>query len=111
MKLTDEVLALRDRVIKGNDVLWKAWQQIRNMNGEEREKQLDKWNEAQQKLHLLCGELKLKGYEDCLYLDKNGKKTRNCLQNPDGFYCQVCPSNKNYWEDELMNLPSAGGGR
>ncbi|GAH96396.1 unnamed protein product, partial [marine sediment metagenome] len=27
--------------------------------------------------------------------------------NPDGFWCQVCPSTtRKYWEEELMDLPS-----
>lgn len=103
-----EALALRDRVIKGNDKLFQAWLQIRELeDGEEKEYQLDRWNEAQERLHSLCLELKAKGYHDCLYIE-NGKKTRSCLSNPDGFWCQVCPSKIPYWEQELMNLPSPG---
>lgn len=108
LKVDEELMKLRDRVIIGNDKLWKAWLQIREMDGEQREEQLDKWSEAQKKLHLLCQELKLKGYTDCLYLI-DGKKMKNCLDNPDGFWCQVCPSVKTYWEDELMSLPSNSG--
>ena len=99
-----DVLALRDRVIKGNDVLFKAWLQIRELTGEEREYQLDRWNEAQERLHLLCGDLKSRGYHDCLYIE-NGKKTKGCLSNPDGFWCQTCPSSVPYWEQELIALP------
>lgn len=101
-----EVLALRDRVKKGNDKLFQAWLQIRELaDKEEWSRQMDRWSEAGQKLHALCDELKLKGYNDCLYLE-NGKKVRSCLDNPDGFWCQVCPSVYPYWEAELMNLPS-----
>ena len=40
-------------------------------------------------------------------LDVNGKKVRGCLKNPDGFWCNVCPSStRKYWEEELMDLPS-----
>lgn len=100
-----EVLTLRDKVIKGNDVLWRAWLKIRDIKDkEEKERQLDKWNVAQNRLHYFCLELKSKGYEDCLYLDKDGKKTKNCLKNPDGFWCQVCPSSISYWEKEIMSL-------
>jgi len=105
-----EVLDLRDRVIKGNDKLFAAWLQIRELAGEEKEYQLDRWNEAQERLHYLCLELKAKGYHDCLYLE-NGKRTKSCLSNPDGFWCQVCPSSVSYWEKELMKLPGPNAPR
>ncbi len=102
-----EVLDLRDRVIKGNNKLFAAWQQIRELahNTEEWSAQMDRWNEAQERLHYLCLELKTKGYHDCLYIE-NGKKTKLCLSNPDGFWCQVCSSDIKYWEQELMELPN-----
>jgi hypothetical protein len=101
-----EVLALRDRVKRGNDKLFQAWRQIRELaDKDEWSRQMDRWNEAQQKLHQLCQELKLKGYNDCLYL-QDGRRARTCLNNPDGFWCQVCPSIYAYWETELMELPS-----
>ena len=102
-----EALALRDRVKSGNDKLSRAWLQIRDLVGDKEEwsRQMDRWQEATEKLHQLCQELKLKGYDDCLYLE-DGKRTRTCLNNPDGFWCQVCPSVYAYWETELMDLPS-----
>ena len=102
-----EVLALRDRVKKGNDKLFQAWLQIRELadDKEEWSRQMDRWQEATEKLHRLCQELRLKGYTDCLYLE-NGEKMRRCLDNRDGFWCQVCPSIYPYWETELMQLPS-----
>lgn len=107
-KYSSEVLALRDRVIKGNDKLFKAWLGIRDIEDRDEKKyQLDRWNEAQERLHGLCLELKAKGYNDCLYIE-NGKKIRSCLSNPDGFWCQVCPSRIPYWERDLMKLPSPG---
>ena len=101
-----EVLALRDRIKVGNDKLFKAWLQIRELadDKEEWSRQMDRWNEAQDKLHVLCLELKAKGYVDCLYIE-NGTKMRRCLDNPDGFWCQVCPSLRPYWEEELIDLP------
>ncbi len=100
-----EILALRDRVIKGNDKLSKVRFQIQEMEeGEEKEYQWDRWNEAQERLHHLCLELKAKGYHDCLYIE-NGKKTKSCLSNPEGSWCQVCPSSVSYWAQELMKLP------
>jgi len=100
-----EVLALRDRVKKGNDKLFQAWLQIRELahNSDEWSKQMELWHQASEKLGVLCTELKLKGYGDCLYLE-NGKKTKSCLDNPDGFGCQVCPSSIRYWDKELMSL-------
>ena len=106
-----EVLDLRDRVIKGNEKLFPAWKQIRDIEeGEEKEHQWDRWNEAQERLHYLCSELKVKGYYDCLHIE-NGKRTRSCLSNPDGFWCQVCPSSVSYWTQELMALPGPNAPR
>lgn len=99
-----EVLALRDRVKAGNDKLFKAWLVIRDIeDGEEREQQLDRWNVAQEKLYYLCLELQAKGYEDCLYIE-NGKKTKTCINEADGWWCQVCSSNHPYWREEWEKL-------
>lgn len=100
-----EVLALRDRVKKGNDKLFQAWQQIRELahDTEEWSRQMELWHQAGKKLNSLCTELKLKGYGDCLYLE-NGKRMKSCLDNLDGFWCQVCPSSIRYWDKELMSL-------
>ena len=109
IKYTAEVLALRDRVRLGNEKLFKVWLQIRDIEeGEEKEHQWDRWNEAQEKLHYLCLELK-QHYSDCLYLNENGKRTKSCLSNPDGFWCQVCPSSVSYWAQELLALPGPMG--
>ncbi|GAJ06848.1 unnamed protein product [marine sediment metagenome] len=107
----EEVIALRDRVILGNQKLFDAWLKIKELahDTEQWSQQMDKWHGAQQKLHLLCQELKYKGFDVCLYLDANGKKSKGCLKNPDGFWCQVCPSTYPYWEEEMLNLPSPGG--
>ena len=101
-----EILNLRDRVVRGDEKLFQAWLQIREMNGEEKEKQLDRWNEAQEKLHYLNLELKAKGYCDCLYRNEKGEKTKRCLDEPNGWWCNVCSSSYPYWETELMSLAS-----
>jgi len=99
-----EILALRGRVIVGNDKLNGAWEIIKTIEDKGRwQQELDRWTEANEKLSNLCRQLKLMGYVDCLYLDGNGKKTRKCL---DGLGCRVCPSSTPYWEQELMLLPS-----
>lgn len=102
---SEEVLALRDRVIKGNQKLFEAWEQMKKMahNTEEWSHQMDRWDEAQKKLRGLCDELVLKGFEDCLYLEGN-KKTKRCIDEPGGWCCQVCPSKYHYWEDEFKTL-------
>ncbi len=105
-----EVLALKERVVNGNQKLFNAWNRIKELDHstEEWANLMDKWNEAQERLHSLCQELKYKGFDECLYLDSNNKKTKGCLKNPDGFWCQVCPSTYRYWEKELMDLPGPG---
>ncbi len=97
-----EVLALRDRVILGNDKLFRAWLQIRELVDDKEE--WARFGEATKKLRELCIELRYH-YSDCLYLNEDGKRTRSCLSNPDDFWCQVCPSSRKYSEEELMALP------
>lgn len=103
---SEEVIALRDRVVNGNQRLFEAWLKIKELahDSEEWSRQMDRWNEAQEKLHVLCLELKMMGYSDCLYLDESNRKTKSCLENPDGFWCQVCPSGYPYWEVEAGKL-------
>lgn len=103
----EELDALKDRVRQGNDKLFRAWLQIRELvdDKDEWSRQMNRWQEATEKLHNRCQELKLKGYTDYLYLE-NGKKVKRCLNNPDGFWCQACPSIYPYWETELMEMPS-----
>lgn len=103
---SEEVLALKDRVINGNQKLFDAWLKIKELAGDEMEwvKQMSRWHDAGLKLQVLCTELKARGYTDCLYII-NDKRTKTCLQNPDGFWCQACPSSIPYWDKELMGLP------
>jgi len=102
---SSEVLALRDRVISGNKKLNDAWEQIRGIahDAEEWKELLEQWHQANEKLSLLCSELKARGYTDCLYIE-NGKKTKKCLPPGDAIGCRVCPSSRKYWEKELMEL-------
>jgi len=110
--MNTELLALRDRVAKGNEKLHAAWAQMKNLDEESWQQASKQYDEALKKLELLGLELKGRGYEDCLYIDEQGKKTKNCLQNPDPtFFCRVCPcaSGKALWysEQELFaNLRS-----
>jgi len=109
---TPEVIALLERVRKGNDKLWNAWKVIRDIRDpEEREELFQKWDEKKALLNALCLELVTRGFKDCLYIE-NGKKTRGCLNNPDNpeWFCNTCPAGMGggpkYWEQELMALPT-----
>lgn len=110
-KYSPDVLALRDRVIVGNKKLNDAWEQlIKIADDKERwAEEMERWHQANEKLSILCDQLKLTGYEDCLYLSKvevpNSKRTKSCL-GQGGIGCRVCPSRIPYWEQELMELPS-----
>jgi len=104
-----EFEVLKSRIKLGNEKLWKAWEQIKGIAHETKEwsYQMDRWSEAKETLWLLVTELKAKhNFHDCLYIE-NGVKTRGCLHNQDGFFCQVCPceTDNKYWEKELMDLP------
>lgn len=47
-------------------------------------------------------------FNECLYLDSEGKKTKKCLPPGDALGCRVCPSERKWWEEELLDLPSGG---
>lgn len=102
---SEEVIALRDRVILGNKKLNDAWDIIKEMDHESQQwnDEFDRWHQANEKLSVLCTQLKLMGYTDCLYIDESGKKVKKCLeQNSIG--CRVCPSIRHYWEEEFSEL-------
>lgn len=106
---SETVLALIIRVREGNDKLWNAWNQIRKIPDRDKmEEMFRKWDERKQFLNTLCKELVWKGFNDCLYIDKNGKKTKGCLYNPDNlkWFCNTCPAQlgggPEYWAKELM---------
>ena len=104
----EELEALKNRVRLGNSRLNSAWDQIRAMvhNTEEWDEEVERWHHANNKLSLLCDELKLKyDYHECLYLDSDGKKTKLCLPPGDDIGCRVCSSKREYWSEELMDLP------
>jgi len=104
-KYSSEVLALRDRVILGNEKLNDAWWQICQIDHESQEWKdlVEQWHQANEKLSLLCIELKARGYTDCLYIE-NGKKIKKCLSPGDDIGCRVCPSRIPYWEQEFATL-------
>ena len=103
-KYSSEVLALRARIILGNKKLNDAFEQIKQLthDSEEWGRAMDRWHEANERLSALCTQLKLMGYEDCLYLNEKGKKMSKCLEQS-GIGCRVCPSKIHYWEQEFNN--------
>lgn len=100
-----DVLALMERVRKGNDKLNLAWSELLATDHESQtyKDEVDRWFVAKDKLEGLCRNLQAMGFHDCLYLDESGKKTRSCLIS--SMTCLVCPSTIKYWEKELMELP------
>ncbi len=111
-----DLIALLERVKNGNDKLWAAWRVIRNVpDPEEKADLFLKWDGRVNFLNLLCKELIVKGYNECLYIE-NGIKTKSCLNNPDEpeWFCNTCPAAiggaKKYAERELMALPSSWRG-
>lgn len=102
-----DVLALRDRVILGNKKLNDAFEQLKKIADDKEQwaEGMERWHQANERLSLLCTELKAGGYEDCLYINEIGKRGMNCLEQG-GIGCRVCPSRIPYWEQELMALPS-----
>ena len=108
---------LKERCRRGNQKLWAAWEEIKKLTppgkepwpSDEAKKhwqwELDKWDEAVQKLNELVNELNRDyGFEDCLYRDSTGKKTYNCIKdNPNGFWCVACPAkNSSLWANEMF---------
>jgi len=108
--MNEELQVLKDRVITGNEKLYRAWEQMKGLEpgGEAWKQASEQYDKALSFLEALCIELKAKGFRDCLYKNEFGKKTKHCLVNPDqpAWFCRVCPSQHSYWEEELMSLPS-----
>lgn len=96
------IITLKFRVVKGNQKLYKVWQQIIALGGEEKTEALKKYHPALDKLKELNRQLKEAGAIDCLYIE-NGKKMRKCLAQEEKFFCHVCPNNY-WWERELSDL-------
>ena len=94
---------LRVKCVQGNEKLYKAYEQMKDLSGDARKETNEKYDEALKKLDIYCDLLKALGFYDCLYIDENGKKTKGCLRNDQpNWFCRVCPSQKRYWEDEIM---------
>lgn len=99
---SQEVLALRSRVLLGNKKLIDAWGQICQIDSESQEWKdlLEQWHQANEKLSILCFNLKGMGYNDCLYLSGDGKKAIKCGAMG-AIGCRVCPSDREYWTEEM----------
>ena len=100
---SSEALALRERVVTGNQKLNLAWAEICKMDhtSQEWKDALERWHQANERLSTLCSQLKMLGYEDCLYIDGKGKKIMRCGGLGE-LGCRVCSSMIPYWEKEIM---------
>ncbi len=95
----EQVPQLIERVRNGNTKLAAAWAQIRDMpGGDEREKQVENWVEAIQKLGCYCSQLKALDFAECIYII-GSKKMKSCLEEPT---CYVCASTVDYWTGEMF---------
>ena len=90
------------RVKRGNEKLNNALDQLKEIapNTERWSAIMEEWHKKNELLRIYCDQLEFLEFDDCLYIE-NRVKTRKCLE---GASCRVCPSKKNYWEDELMTL-------
>jgi len=102
----NKAAALIERIKKGNQTLNDAWYVIKELDGEEKNRELERWHQANEKLSGLCTELTMTGHTQCLYIDSEGKKNKLCLEPGDQLGCRVCPSLYPHWSDELMALSS-----
>ena len=94
---------LRDRVIRGNELLYAAWREACSVVDQpaEYEKIMARIDRAWSRLHRLCLELAGQGFEDCLY------PVPRCQNNPPWF-CYVCPSKVPHWREAAKQLVLAG---
>ena len=97
----DYLNALKERIKAGNEKLIAAWPGVWDIQDQQEKRQaLKKWDKGIWLLVSLCMELMYRfDFRDCVYLDKNGHKTKPCIR-PGGFYCFVCPSETPYWRKE-----------
>jgi hypothetical protein len=89
------------RVKNGNEKLMAYYEQIKTQkNDPEWDKMVDNLHVAVDRMKQICDFLVFKGYDDCLYIE-NGKRTRSCVIGDDR-PCWVCPSKRNYAEEEMF---------
>ncbi|MDP2990897.1 MAG: hypothetical protein Q8O57_10085 [Kiritimatiellota bacterium] len=96
-----ELDLLKARVASGNLKLIAAWEQIKDLMEDEFEPAFAEWQAALERLSRLCENLKLTGFEDCLYIENN-VKTRECSNRAGDIVCWACPSKRKYWDEELF---------
>ena len=94
----EEMDLLKERIRNGLIKLDAAFHTLAQATDIGPEKWAD-WKLATLKLRVLCDNLSDLGYKDCLFLMPNGGRTKKCLE---GINCLVCPSNKEYWVDEMF---------
>lgn len=97
---------IKQRVITGNAKTVEYWNIITEKGGDDYKNNVDKYEKACQKLHGLCQLLKLKGFNDCLYMDGD-RKTKKCFNRQDGSWCTVCPA-KDEIIEKARNEDNAG---
>lgn len=93
------ILGLLDRIRDGQEKLWNRWQLIRQMpGGGGRDKYLEGWDRAIEKLKGLAGELAALGYKHCIYEGKTQISPCFVCTVPNELWQrEKCPA----WEEEL----------
>lgn len=127
-----EINELKERIKQGNLKLNRAWEQLKEIADSDHARwveEMEKWHQANERLSALCLQLQVWGFTDCLYIwyyddlnedlrkkAKDRVKRKELIEVKDGkackrpclvgIGCRVCPSEIEYWGQELMDLPS-----
>ncbi|MDD4961005.1 MAG: hypothetical protein PHX07_02085 [Candidatus Marinimicrobia bacterium] len=97
---------LRARVAAGNQKLINAFVQIKaSLNDADYDAKMAEFRRAQHKLDALCDELRILGYNDCLYIVEGVRDIR-CNSWPDDQCCWVCPCDELFWENVICGRGS-----
>ena len=90
------------RVRNGNEKLMAYYELIKTeKNNAEWDKMVDNLHAAADRMKRISDFLVFKGFDDCLYIE-NGKKMRSCVIGKQ-HSCWVCPSKRNYAEEEMFD--------
>lgn len=85
-----EVKVLINRIKDGHSKIWERWQLIRQLpEGTGKDKYMDSWDNAVERLRGLANDLAKQGYRECIHKEAS-------LEHP----CLVCTVPNELWKKE-----------
>jgi len=98
MTKEEKVATLKERIKLGDKKLNDGWEYIHdNFVEPQLTLELRRWTEAAHKLLEMRDQIRLWGFNGCLYAGPDGKPSISCLDGVGPQGCMACPSDEPYW--------------